>query len=293
LTLQPRNATAKWVRARILRQQRDLAKAASEIDQALDLQPNNVSFLLESGGILSQLGRYDEAFAAYTAVCRRHELPEARYGRAVAASCLGAFDVALADFSRAIELDGSRAAYFGSRARLYRWMGDYQRAMADDDMAVALAPQAFDAYVSRGISRWLAGELAGAVQDFEKALTMDERKGTPALLWLWQIHRAQGNVNAASAALAQAANLMTDPWQARIVAMLGGAETEDQLLELAVDDQKRLDAYYYPGAKAAAEGRADDAARCFQKCVDLGFKQYAEYDLALGLLAAPPPAIRQ
>jgi tetratricopeptide (TPR) repeat protein len=285
LRLQPRNATARWVRSRILRQQGNLAAAAGEVEQALVIQPNNVDFRVDRAGMMMGLGEYEQAFADYSAVCTRRETAEARHGRGLAASRVGAYDIALADFDRAIELDGRRAQYFGSRARLYRWMGEYQRALADNDKAVELAPDVLDGYASRGVSRWLAGDLGGAVKDFEKGLSIDAGRGAPQLLWLWQIHGMRGDSEAASAALAKAAELVRDPWLSHIVAFLRGTKTEQQLLEKAAGDRQRFDVYYYLGAKASAEGQNDDAQRWFQKCVNRDYVQDTEYDLALGLLA--------
>jgi tetratricopeptide (TPR) repeat protein len=60
---------------------------------------------------------------------------------------LGNFDEALADITRAIELDPGYARYHLNRARIHLWsLSDYESAIADLERAIELNPDSLDAY---------------------------------------------------------------------------------------------------------------------------------------------------
>jgi tetratricopeptide (TPR) repeat protein len=50
------------------------------------------------------------------------------------------YDEALADYTRAIELDPSDAEFFGSRGQAYQAIGRYDEALADFNRAIELDP---------------------------------------------------------------------------------------------------------------------------------------------------------
>lgn len=86
---------------------------------------------------------------------------------------LGQLDLAISDYSTAIELDGSNEAAFANRARAYAAGGEYDLALADYDSAIDLSPEVASFYNGRGIVLVDLGELDRAVEDFDKAITLD------------------------------------------------------------------------------------------------------------------------
>ena len=76
---------------------------------------------------------------------------------------------ALTDYREALRLNPNTAWIYNSRGVLYRDAGDYDRALADFDAAVALEEWA-DPYASRGWVYSQKGEHGLARQDYEKAL---------------------------------------------------------------------------------------------------------------------------
>lgn len=79
---------------------------------------------------------------------------------------------ALADYREAIRLDPANAGPLNARGTIYRDAGNYDRALADFDKAVALKEWA-DPYASRGWIYSQKGEHERARQDFAKALSLD------------------------------------------------------------------------------------------------------------------------
>jgi len=83
------------------------------------------------------------------------------------------YDLAIAEFDRAIKLDPNIAeAYFG-RGRGYLRKGDNSRAVADYSQAIRLNPNDIISYSNRGRAYARMGDYDNAVADFESALRID------------------------------------------------------------------------------------------------------------------------
>ena len=72
------------------------------------------------------------------------------------------------DLNTIIEKEPANAGYYNDRGQAYLFSGQYQKAVEDYDMAVALAPQPYLNYM-RGRCYWEAGDTLAARMDFEKA----------------------------------------------------------------------------------------------------------------------------
>jgi len=123
-----------------------------------------------------------EALAKPYAMLRRHEcsLADSEFseflettpndaraisGKADALVCLEKYDDAIANYSRAIELDPKWFDYFG-RGIAYRAKGD--AALQNIDAGIAIAPTVPALYVYRGVVLNGRRDAAGARADFEK-----------------------------------------------------------------------------------------------------------------------------
>ena len=83
------------------------------------------------------------------------------------------YDLAIAEFDRAIRQDpGNAAAYFG-RGRGYLRKGDNSRAVADYSEALRLNPNDVISFSNRGRAYARMGDYDNAVADFESALQID------------------------------------------------------------------------------------------------------------------------
>ena len=85
----------------------------------------------------------------------------------------GEYDKALADFDKAIALGLENATVYGNRGMAYNGKGDYDRAMADFTKAIALDPKNATAYESRGTSYDSKGDYDKAIADFDQAIALD------------------------------------------------------------------------------------------------------------------------
>jgi tetratricopeptide (TPR) repeat protein len=84
----------------------------------------------------------------------------------------GDYDRAIADFNRALELAPDTADYYKSRGVSYSMKGDEDRAIADKTRAIELAPNTADYYKSRGVSYHNKGDYDRAIADFSRALEL-------------------------------------------------------------------------------------------------------------------------
>jgi len=85
------------------------------------------------------------------------------------------YDEAIADFTRAIELDGRNAAAYNSRGRVYYEKGEIDKAIADAGKALELDPRYDTAYNTRGYFFLSRGRYDEAIADFDKALAINPR----------------------------------------------------------------------------------------------------------------------
>jgi tetratricopeptide (TPR) repeat protein len=88
------------------------------------------------------------------------------------------YEEALADFSRAVELDPGNAGHFAVRGETYRLMGRYEEALADLNRAVELGPGDAWAIGSRGLTYRELGRYEEALADLSRAVELD-----PSYAW--------------------------------------------------------------------------------------------------------------
>jgi len=102
----------------------------------------------------------------------------AEYARLAAAlASRHEFERALADFSKAIEMDPSASEYFYERAKIYMQIGQVTLALADLDRVIALKPEFIEAYISRAEIRQRQNKPAEAVADLDAAAALTPPQG--------------------------------------------------------------------------------------------------------------------
>jgi len=82
----------------------------------------------------------------------------------------GDYDRALADLSRAIDLDPKLAFAFAERAHAYTNKGDPERAVADASRAIELDPKSSSSWRARGRAYSAKGDYDRAVADYSQAI---------------------------------------------------------------------------------------------------------------------------
>jgi tetratricopeptide (TPR) repeat protein len=153
----------------------------------LDMQINGCTTLIDSGKMSDKPQAWAHA------------------NRGMAFMYKGDVDRALADLTRAIEIDPTYAIAFTDRGTVYDSKNDHARAIADFDAAIKLDPKSSDALTGRCAARAEQGDdLQGAVADCNQALQTRGNNSAGALnsrgfayLRLGQYDNAIADYNAA------------------------------------------------------------------------------------------------
>jgi hypothetical protein len=168
------------------------------------------------------------------------------------------------ELERAI-LDNPSAGNYEELGLLYLDNGEYARARASYDKAIALRTDSLDAFYRRGVAETELGDFAAAVPDLERAVSADAN---------YDFHRAKGLL-------------------AHAYAQTGQAEKADALFQQAVKISTSSETYYNYAQFLQAQGRIDEARKWAQKILDQrvtmpGYQRRRErpwFRKAYGLLA--------
>ena len=155
--------------------------AIASYDQALALDPTDVSTWVNRGCSLAALGRYEEAIASYGQVLALDpKFVLAWVNRGCSLNALGHYEAALASFDQALALDPKFVFAWSNRGNSLNRLGRYEEAITSYDQTLALNPKRVSAWVNRGIS--LGNNLGrdeAALASFDQALALDP-KSVPA-----------------------------------------------------------------------------------------------------------------
>ncbi len=130
----------------------------------------------------------------------------------------GDLDGALADYSRAIELDPGCAEAFVNRAILRRVRRDLGGAASDAERAVELSPGSAAVYAVRAAVHWERGDLDGALSDYDHAIAL-EPGDSPTFFGRASVRNAKGDLEGALSDYDRAVEL--DPRSARTITNRG------------------------------------------------------------------------
>jgi tetratricopeptide (TPR) repeat protein len=157
-------------------------------------------------------------------------------GKADALVCLEKYDDAIANYSRAIDLDSKWFDYFG-RGIAYKAKGDQTKALQNFDKGIAIAPTVPALYVYRGAVLNARGDASGARADFDKvsALVSDNRDGFNRYGWTLATSRVSAYRDGATAVQYATRACEQTSWKdANVLDTLAAAYAEDGKFDQAV-----------------------------------------------------------
>jgi tetratricopeptide (TPR) repeat protein len=139
-------------------------------------RPDHSQAYLHRGFIYAQLRRHQKALADFS---RAVELDpkswEARYNRGNAYGRLGQREKAIGDYSKAIELDEKLAPAWSNRGGYLKQLGQPDKALADFSQAIKLVPKNPYYRFNRGHLYDGQGQPAKAVEDYSRAIELDAK----------------------------------------------------------------------------------------------------------------------
>ena len=123
------------------------------------------------------MGKYDDAIFNYNKALKIDSLnPDVYYNRGQVFQIRGDYPNALLDFNRAIQLGPIRNAYF-EKGNTYSMMQDETSARKYIEEGVAAFPNDGESYSQRGIYLYNHSEMQLALDDFNKAISLNATSG--------------------------------------------------------------------------------------------------------------------
>jgi tetratricopeptide (TPR) repeat protein len=122
-------------------------------------------------------GNYDEAIRLYTRAIASGELSQEQLSevyelRGFTWDDKGDYDKAIADYTKAIEIDPKNSYAYINRGVDWYDKGDYDRAIADYTRAIEIDPKNSDAYYNRSLAWDKKGDDDKAKDDYAKAIEL-------------------------------------------------------------------------------------------------------------------------
>ena len=97
---------------------------------------------------------------------------ETYFRRGNACSDLGLYDLAIANYDKAIGLKPTFVDAYNNRGAAKGKLGQYFAAISDFDKAIQLKPDEAKVYYNRGIAKGKLGQYFAAISDFDKAIQL-------------------------------------------------------------------------------------------------------------------------
>lgn len=271
---------------------KDLSTAISDFTKAISLNPKLWPAHWLRAGLYGARRDYDGAAVDWSNVIEQKPTIAALYSnRGSLMDYLGHIDQAVADFSKAIELDdaASTALSYEDRASAYEGVYDWEKALADYDEAIRRNGHLYSAYRGRARVEWASGNVKAAINDF---VTANDAEPADAygILWLFV---AEARSGAGASALPQlrkrAEKVDLAKWPGPIIQTLLGDRRADQVEapplpgEWSDADRSagaRCEISFYVGELNLARGDRAKAMAMFHAATDTGIKEYIEYRMS-------------
>ncbi|MDB9348060.1 tetratricopeptide repeat protein, partial [Nodularia spumigena] len=168
------NFLAAWLSLSVSHQKfNQFQQALVAIETAIQKQPKNPNLYNEKWGILYDLKRYVEAEAAINEAIKLSPRAAFYTNRGLNYSEQKKWELALADYTKAIQINPEAALPYNNRGILYSEQKKWELALADYNQALQINPEYADAYNNRGILYSDQKKWELALADFTKAIQIN------------------------------------------------------------------------------------------------------------------------
>lgn len=229
-------------------------QAINLYSSAITLVPH-FGFYNFRGMVYADLQDYPAALADYTrAIELDPQYAEAYYNRGVTHAKLNDYAAARADYTNAIELDPQYAEAYNNRGTTYANQEDYSAALADFTKATEIDSKNVNAWYNCGVTQARQNEYKQAIESYDRALAIDAQK---AEVW--------SNRGVALAELGKHKQAI---------------DSYDQALKI---DPRDALTWYNRGTALIKQGETEQAIESFEKALAINPRDAdIQYDLARG-----------
>jgi len=151
----------------------DLDRAIQDYDQAIRLNPKDMSAYYSRGGAYNKKGNYDRAIQDLNEAIRLNPNDKSAYVvRGDTYKEKRDYDRAIQDFNEVIHLDPTDARAYSDRGSANIGKDDYDHAIQDYDQAIRLRPNDMFDYYGRGNAYYNKGDYDHAIQDYNESIRL-------------------------------------------------------------------------------------------------------------------------
>ena len=159
--------------AQSLRRDGNLVAAAAAFRSILEMDPTHWESVDAVAAIATQEGDIEGAIRLYDSLIdRKQDNPEPYYKRANAQNRLARWEMALADYDRAIALHAGHAKALCNRGTVLERLGRFEDALASYDRAIALEPNDVVSFYNRGSVLKELQHFEDALASYDKAIAL-------------------------------------------------------------------------------------------------------------------------
>jgi len=138
------------------------------------LAPDSAPLYCDRGVAYVKRGEYELALADFNkAIEITPKYYEVYHNRGIIYNTKGEDDLALGEFDKALRINPKYAPVYDNRGRIYDSRGQFDKAIADYNTAISLKPEFVDAYNGRGNVYEKQGDFDRALADFNKAIAIN------------------------------------------------------------------------------------------------------------------------
>lgn len=136
-------------------------------------QPNVGTWPYYVGMVYERSGKYTQAIEAYKESLTIDMIDMPYAGISNCYEGMGLFELALANLTKAMELDPEDSEYVAKKADLLYEMGRGEEAIATWDDFIKMTPEYFAGYYRRGFMKDNLGDVDGAIEDYSMAIVLE------------------------------------------------------------------------------------------------------------------------
>ncbi|BBM86508.1 serine/threonine-protein kinase [Candidatus Uabimicrobium amorphum] len=174
IELEPRNRAYLASRAYLyeIHGKNDLAIA--DYSTIIEITPNYIEARQKRVKLCYHQGNVDMIISDCTYIMNnsRKQVPNTYWYRGTAYSRKKQYPLAIADFNKALRLDGNHYWSYHSRGRAYHYQGNLEQALADYNRSLRIKPNNIDVYVDRGRLYERLGKHRLAAQNYNTIIRL-------------------------------------------------------------------------------------------------------------------------
>lgn len=161
----------------------------------LNLFPERIPLVYNNRGLgFKKAERYQEAIADFTKAIELNRAYMSPYfNRAFTYQKIGNIQQAIEDYNLALALDPKFAKSYMQRGVAYGSLGDFNQALSDFNKALELDPEDGYSYLNRGVVFLELGEYQQSIEDFKKAVIINPDKAATAYYGLGKVYARVGD----------------------------------------------------------------------------------------------------